>query len=279
MNNIIAKGDHVITTFPAYQSLYDIANFLGCEVSKWCPREGNGWFFDIDDLQNLIRDNTKLIVVNFPHNPTGATLQQSELEKIVEVARQKNIILFSDEMYRLLEYDGVNRTSSACDIYENAVSLFGMSKSFALPGLRIGWLATKNTGLFNQFVTYKDYTTICSSAPSEILSIMALRAKNKVLKRNLDIIHGNLKLLDEFFVEYEELFDWYKPEAGPIGFPRLKDNKKIADFCVELIDKKGVMLLPADQFDYDRNNFRLGFARKNMPEALSKLKEYIVENY
>jgi aspartate/methionine/tyrosine aminotransferase len=277
MNNILSKGDHVIATFPGYQSLYEIANSLGCEVSPWAPKEDKGWTFDTDDLQDLIRDHTKLIVINFPHNPTGATIPQSGLEKIIEIAKQKNIILFSDEMYRFLEYDESDRTSSACDLYDNAVSLFGMSKSFALAGLRIGWLTTRNNSLFRQFASYKDYTTLCSSAPSEILAVIALRAKERILRRNLDMIKSNLIRIDDFFVEHAELFEWHKPKAGPIGFPKLKGDKKAADFCLDLVEKKGVMLLPADQYDFEGNNFRIGFARKNMPEALTKLEEYITE--
>ncbi len=279
MNNLLKKGDHVVTTFPGYQSLYEIANSLGCEVSKWTPKNENGWIFDIEDLKSLIRDDTKLIVINFPHNPTGATLQEQELKEIIDTARQKNIVVFSDEMYRFLEHDQANRTSSACDLYDNAISLFGMSKSFALAGLRIGWLTTKNTDLLKQFATYKDYTTICSSAPSEVLAIMALRAKDKILKRNLDIIQKNLKILDEFFARHAKLFDWIRPKAGPIGFPTLKAKVDITDFCLDLVEKKGVMLLPSKVYDFKGNYFRIGFARKNMPEALEKLEEYIKEKY
>ena len=279
MNNILQQGDHVVTMFPGYQSLYEIANSLGCEVSRWTPKEQNGWIFNINDLKSLIKDNTKLIVINFPHNPTGATLQEKELKEIINIARQKNTIIFSDEMYRFLEYDQASRTSSACDLYDNAISLFGMSKSFALAGLRIGWLTTKNSELLKQFATHKDYTTICSSAPSEILAIIALRAKEKILKRNLEIISKNLELLDELFIDCAKLFEWYKPKAGPIGFPKLKLDVDIADFCLDLVEKKGVMLLPSKLYDYDSNNFRIGFARKNMPEALAKFKEYLKEHY
>jgi len=279
MNNLLEKGDHVVTTFPGYQSLYEIANSLGCEVSKWIPKEQNGWIFDINDLRNLIKDNTKLIVINFPHNPTGAILQENELKEIIDLARQKNITVFSDEMYRFLEHDQASRTSSACDLYGNAVSLYGMSKSFALAGLRIGWLTTKNSDLFNKFAIYKDYTTICSSAPSEILAIIALRAKDKILKRNLDLIDSNLKILDKFFADHAKLFNWYKPKAGPIGFPKLKLDIDVANFCLDLVEKKGVMLLPSKVYDFESNNFRIGFARKNMPEVLAKFKEYLEENY
>jgi len=182
-------------------------------------------------------------------------------------------------MYRFLEHDQADRISSACDIYDNAISLFGMSKSFSLAGLRIGWLTTQNTDVLKQFQIYKDYTTICNNAPGEILSLMALRTKAGILKRNLDIIGKNLKLLDHFFIEYAELFEWYKPKTGPIGFPELKVDKNSADFCTDLIEKKGVMLLPANQYDYAGNHFRISFARRNMPESLEKLREYIAEKY
>ena len=279
MNNILEKGDHVVTTFPGYQSLYEIASSLGCEVSKWIPKTQNGFVFNINDLKNLIRDNTKLIVINFPHNPTGAILAEHELKEVIEIAKQNNIIVFSDEMYRFLEYDRSHQTSSACDLYENAVSLFGMSKSFALAGLRIGWLTTKNNELLKKFSFYKDYTTICCSAPSEILAIMGLRAKQKILCRNLETISDNLRLLDVFFAEHSNIFEWHKPKAGPIAFPKLKLDIPIKKFCYDLVEKKGVMLLPSFVYDYESNNFRIGFARKNMPEALERLSQYVQVSY
>ncbi|MFO7890104.1 MAG: aminotransferase class I/II-fold pyridoxal phosphate-dependent enzyme [bacterium] len=280
MNTVLREGDHVITTFPGYQSLYEIAYSLNCEVSRWCPEEKDGkWLFNLNSLRSLIKDNTRLVVINFPHNPTGAILESHELESLANLLREKSIILFSDEMYRFLEYDNEDRLVSACDMYDNAVSLFGMSKSFALAGLRIGWLTTKNTDLYQQCALYKDYTTICSSAPSEILAIMALRVREKILERNLNIIKNNLRLLDNFFKEYSEIFSWNRPKAGPIAFPKLNAEVNIEDFCLDLIEKKGVLLLPSNLYDYEGNNFRIGFARKNMPQALNKLKEYIREYY
>ena len=275
MNNMLEKGDHIITTFPGYQSLFEIANSIGCHVSKWIPKEHNGWIFDINDLKELVNKNTKLIVINFPHNPTGATITEYQLREITDIARQHNTFVFSDEMYKLLEYNKSDQISSACDLYNNAVSLFGMSKSFALAGLRIGWLTTKNRELLNKFSIFKDYTTICSSAPSEVLSIMALRLKDKIIKRNLDIINHNLVILDTFFENHRDLFDWTKPKAGPIGFPKLRSKVHIDNFCNDLIEKKGVMILPSSVYDFESNHFRIGFARKNMPEAVKRLDEYI----
>ena len=178
-------------------------------------------------------------------------------------------------MYRFLEYDDNYRTSSACDLYENAISLSGMSKSFSLAGLRIGWLTTKNSNLLKKFLSFKDYTTICNSAASEILAIAGLRAKKQIIKRNLEIINNNLNQLNIFFTRYKDLFTWNKPKAGPIAFPQLKGEIDVENFCIDLVEKKGVMLLPSSVYDFNENNFRIGFARKNIPEALKVFEEYL----
>lgn len=277
MTTLLKKGDHVVVTFPGYQSLYEIAISQGCTVSRWMPREESGWTFAIDDLRELVQDKTKMIVVNFPHNPTGATITRADLETIAGFVDQNGILLFSDEMYRFLEHEPAIRLPSACDLTDRAITLCGMSKSFALAGLRLGWLATKNAAAFGDIAAFKDYTTICSSAPSEILAIMALRAKTKILNRNMDLIKKNLALLDAFFEENAGLFEWRRPKAGPIAFPELNGDIGVGAFCADLLEKKGVLLLPADQYGYDGNNFRIGFARRNLPEALSKLREYLTE--
>ena len=277
MTTILKPGDHVVTAYPGYQSLYEIANSLGCKVEYWLPQEQNGWYFDIAELKALIRKDTKMLVLNFPHNPTGATLSKTDWLAIITLAKANDVILFSDEMYRFLEYDADHKLPAACDLYENAISLFGMSKSFALPGLRMGWLITKNKELLEQFTTFKDYTSTCSSAPSEILALMGLRAKADILTRNLNIIRSNLTILEPFFERYAELFEWRRPTAGPIGFPKLKGHQSSSDFCADLVKKKGVLLLPANIYDFDSNHFRIGFARKNMPEALEKLEEFLRE--
>lgn len=279
MNGILEKGDHVISTYPGYQSLFEIANSLGCEVSKWTPDYKDGWQFDLEKLKSMVRKNTKLIVINFPHNPTGATISETELHEIIDLCRQSNLLLFSDEMYRFLEYNKKDRLPSASDLYENALSLFGLSKSFALPGLRIGWLSSKNKKLMQEIATFKDYTTICNNAPGEILAIIALRNREKIFSRNLEIISKNLELLHIFFSKHNHLFGWQPPKAGPIAFPELKGELKSNKFCHDLIEQKSVMLLPGQVYDFPGNHFRIGFARNNLSQALEKLEEFVQENF
>lgn len=278
MNVLLRPGDHVVATFPGYQSLYQIAESLGCRVSRWLPREENGQqTFALEDLEALLRADTRLLVFNFPHNPTGALPVQEEYRRLLALAESRGACVFSDEMYRFLEYDPSGRLPSACDLYPNAVSLFGVSKSFALPGLRIGWLATQNKTLMEQLAHFKDYTTICSSAPGEVLALIALRARERILRRNLDIIHANLDVLDAFFARHSQVFRWTRPNAGTIAFPVYRGPEGIDAFCGGLVARKGVMLVPASVFDYPGQNFRLGFGRRNLPEALEKLEEYLNE--
>jgi aspartate/methionine/tyrosine aminotransferase len=286
MNLLLKPGDQVVASFPAYQSLYSIAESMGCSVNRWRPvkePESSGagplWKFRFQDLQKLVGPETSLIVINFPHNPTGASLDQNELEKILELAGHYGIPVFSDEMYRYLEHDQSSRPDSAADLYERAISLFGMSKSFSLPGLRIGWLASRDMSFLKQAACFKDYTTICSSGPSEILALMGIRAKKRIIEKNLLLIRENLLLLDGFFHKYRGIFEWKRPAAGPIGLVGLKTGalgiESADSFCSDLVSKRGVLLAPASCFDYEEQAFRVGFARKNLPQCVEQVDLYL----
>lgn len=275
MNTLLSKGDHIICVHPGYQSLYEIAESLGCEVTKWQPNEKDNWRFDPAFLEKNIKSNTKLIIINFPHNPTGSLASKQDFQKIVNIAKKHNIYIFSDEMYRFLEYNFEDRLPSAVEIYDRAITLFGMSKTFGMAGVRIGWVITKDKKLYKEMATFKDYTTICSSAPSEILSLIALRAKDKIIKNHLVKINHNLKLLDAFFNKYKNIFSWVRPKAGTICFPKLLINKNSLDFCEDVVKEASIMLLPSRVYDYDDKHFRIGFGRENMPQVLSLFEKYL----
>jgi aspartate/methionine/tyrosine aminotransferase len=274
MQATIQPGDHLIVHWPCYQSLFEIAKSLGAEISYWEARPENGWALDFDELERLIRPDTRLIVVNTPHNPTGWLISRAEQARLELVCRERDILLFSDEVYRELEHDPLDRLPAACDLNPNFISLGVMSKTYGLAGLRIGWIATRNTHIYQKMAALKDYTTICNSAPSEFLAELALRHRQKLAARNLDIIHYNLALLDDFFSRHSDRFSWVRPTAGPIAFPKLLKGD-VETFCDELVHESGVLLLPGAMYDHPGNHFRLGFARKNMPEALARLEEFL----
>lgn len=275
MNALLAPGDHVVCTHPGYQSLYEIALALGCEVDRWQPNEKEGWRFDVDGLARLLKPSTKLVIVNFPHNPTGALPSSAEFARLIELLRGRGIRLFSDEMYRFLEVDPAQRLPSACEVYERSLSLGGMSKAFGMAGLRLGWLVVKDRAVYERLAELRDYTTICNAAPSEVLALMGLRAKDAVLARHRERIVRNLSLLDDFFSRNAESFRWVRPKAGTVGFPALLGNEPPEAFCDRLVREAGVVLLPSSVFEYDPPHVRFGFGRENMPEALARLKEFL----
>ncbi len=274
MHAVLEAGDHIIVHSPCYQSLAEIARSIGCEVTPWPADERNGWALDPDYLRRAIRPNTKAVILNTPHNPTGYLMESGEFKEVNGIAQEKGITLFSDEVYRESEYDPADRLPPACDINESAVSLGVMSKTYGLPGLRIGWAATRDAKILSRMAGLKDYTTICNSAPSEFLAEVALRHRESLVQRNLSIIGHNLAVLDDFFSRHGEQFKWVRPKAGAIAFPRLLTDE-VASFCHELVTRSGVLLLPGSMFDDSGNHFRIGFGRKNMPQAVIALEEFL----
>lgn len=271
MNCLLEKGDHAVCTFPGYQSLYEIAESIGCRVDRWEPVEDEGWKFRVEDLLGLIRPDTKLLIMNFPHNPTGALPSADDFRRVMEIARERGIRVFSDEMYRFLELDPKGRLPSACEVSDQAVSLFGMSKTFGLAGLRLGWLTTRDPELLARFAEYKDYTTICAAVPSEILAVIGIRSRDRIIARHRERISRNLGLLDAFFARHAADFSWIRPKAGTIGFPGLRRERDAAALCERVRREAGVLLLPSTVYGYSSSHVRVGFGRENMPEALSRL--------
>lgn len=276
MNAALNVGDHVIVHAPGYQSLTEIARSIGCEVSLWQADAQNHWALDFDWLRHAIRPQTRAIVVNCPHNPTGYLMAHAQQAELVEIAREHELLLFSDEVYRGLEHHPADQLPAACDLYENAVSLGVLSKTYGLAGLRIGWIATRNAALYQKIAALKDYLSICNSAPSEFLALLALRQRKQIAARNLDIIRRNLDRLDAFFERYPERFGWERPKAGSTAFPAIRGVEDIEAFCVAVVEHSGVLLLPSTVYEYGKLHFRLGFGRKHLPEALQALEQYLI---
>jgi aspartate/methionine/tyrosine aminotransferase len=274
MHAMLKENDHVIVHAPYYQSLSEVAKGLGCQVSPWLAREENGWALDLDELRHLMRPSTKAIVVNTPHNPTGYLMSRVDFDELNRIVQEKKLLLFCDEVYRESEYNPADRLPAGCDYGEHAVSLGVTSKTYGLAGLRIGWIATKNKDVYRKMASLKDYTTICNSAPSEFLSEVALRNRQKLVDRNLGIIQNNLTIVDALFTSYSSLFTWVRPKAGSMGFPKLLKGD-IERFCDDLVKKSGVLLLPGTMYDDSGNHFRLGLGRKNLPQAVERLEEYL----
>jgi aspartate/methionine/tyrosine aminotransferase len=274
-NVLLGPGDHAVVTWPGYQSLYEVARATGADVTFHELREEHGWAIDIDLLRSQVTPSTRLVVVNAPHNPTGMQPDRATFDALVALAEEVGAHLLVDEVYRFLEFDGVERLPAGADASPRGISLGVMSKSFAMAGLRIGWLATRDRDVLERCARFKDYTTICSSAPSEVLALIGLRARATVLARSRSIVADNLVALDTFFDAWSDRFTWVRPRAGPVGLPRLAvPGVSIDDWAAGLVEAEGVLLLPGSQFDYGGNHFRLGFGRADLPIALERLERH-----
>ena len=274
-NVLLGPGDHAVVTWPGYQSLYEVGRAAGAEVTLHALHESDGWALDPDRLIAALRPETRLVVVNAPHNPTGMLPSHADWARLTGELADRRIHLLADEVYRFLELDDGDRLTAGADAFDGGVSLGVMSKSFALAGLRIGWLATRDRDLLARCAAFKDYTTICASAPSEILALIGLRARETVLARSRRIVDGNLVHLDRFFKDHPDRWSWVRPRGGSIGFARLLDDEPAEAFAARLVESEGVLLLPGSVIGHDGNHVRIGFGRENLPEALAGLERFL----
>jgi aspartate/methionine/tyrosine aminotransferase len=266
MHAAIGPGDHLVVVWPAYQALHEIARSLGADISI-VPLHPSGWSFDVDRFAAALRPNTRMVVINFPHSPTGAQIDPSQLTQIVRLCADRGIRLFSDEVYRLLER-GAPPLPPASTLDDRAISLGVMSKAYGMAGVRIGWIATRDAGFRQRVAALKDYTTICNSAPSEVLALTALRAADRVLARSRSIIDANLPVLEDFMRRNSAHVTWSPPRAGTVAFPRFVRDLDAEQVAERLIERSGVVILPGARFQYDRAYFRIGYGRADMGTAL-----------
>jgi len=282
MKSILSKKDHAIVITPNYQSAQTIPASI-CDVTAINLDSENNWNLDIQKVKDSIQSNTRLISINFPHNPTGKVISKNELNDIVNISKENDLYLFSDEIYRLMERDENQRLDQISDIYDKGLSLNGMSKTYGMPGIRIGWISCKDHSLLDSMERLKHYLSICNSSPNEVLTIIALKHRSKIINRSREIIKNNLVKLNSFFEDYEDLFDWKEPDGGCIGFPKYNGVEGVEVFCENLIKDKSVLLLPSSIYNSKLinspdNHFRIGYGRLNMPEAISELKNFIDNN-
>lgn len=275
----LGPGDHAVVAVPGYQSVETVARGSGADVSGLVLRPEDGWEPDPDALLALLRPQTRLVAVNFPNNPTGAVPPPGVFARIAELCRERGVTLLSDEVYRGLEQEPARALTQAADLSPTAVSVNVMSKAYGLPGLRLGWVASRDTALLARLERSKHYTSICSAGPSEVLATIALRAADRILARNRAIVADNLPVAAELFARRPEL-EWDPPQGGCVSFPRLVTGEATATWCRRLVERAGVVLLPADIFASDlgpvpADRFRIGVGRRDVGDGLAALEEFL----
>ncbi|MBL9037271.1 MAG: aminotransferase class I/II-fold pyridoxal phosphate-dependent enzyme [Archangium sp.] len=276
MNVLLSAGDHVVCMRPAYQSLSEVPRALGCDVSFWGPHIVDGrWSFDPEELAALLTPRTKLVVLNFPHNPTGFIPSSDEYRAILQIVERHGAWLFSDEMYRGLASHPSLHLQAACDLTPRALSLWGMAKSFGLAGTRIGWLVVKDANVRERIQRFRDYLTICNSAPSELLALIALDHSEALIARNQATIDTNRAHFAAFCRAHASVFTDLAAEGGSTTFTAVKVPGTTLGFSEALVRDTGVMSVPSEMFGYVSGFLRVGLGRKNLPQTLDVLADHL----
>ncbi|MGE0490970.1 MAG: pyridoxal phosphate-dependent aminotransferase [Vulcanimicrobiota bacterium] len=261
--------DTIVLT-PAYDALKNLPQ----NAIPWPLRATDSeWQLDFEGLERLVTPETDLLVVNFPHNPTGFVPTTEEWTRLLEWVDQRGLWLFCDEIYAGLLRPDVPRLASAADLYPRAVVLGGLSKSQGLPGLRCGWLATREPELRRRLFELKMYTSICPPAPTEFLAQVALAVESQLVARSNQIIEANLSLAEDFFARHRDLFRFRRPRGASVALVELLDGRSAQQWCYELADRHGIVLLPSTFLGWEDRFVRFGFGRTTFSEALAAFQE------
>ncbi len=262
MNALLEPGDHVVAVSPAYQQLHSVPQAIGAGFTPWPVVSGPAGFrYDLDQLESLLRPNTKLIVINTPHNPTGAILSDAELDRVLDLARERDAWVLSDEAYRWLEIPGGERlVEPARNRYEKAISVGTMSKPFGMPGLRVGWMAATSE-IAAQAWAMRDYLTLSPAKMSDAIARVAIEHRDRILARNGEIMATNLATARTWFSENADLVSWTEPRAALLAMMSYTlpiDSVTLAD---RLAAEARVMLAPGSAFGMDRH-LRIGIGQR-----------------
>ncbi|WP_406002816.1 aminotransferase class I/II-fold pyridoxal phosphate-dependent enzyme [Streptomyces sp. NBC_00829] len=279
MNVLLGAGDHAVVVTPNYQAAETVPLAL-CEVTGVALDPDRDWALDLAAVAAAIRPNTRVVSVNFPNNPTGKVIDSADFIALAGLCDERGIHLFSDEVYRGLERDPARTLPQAADLSQAALSLNVTSKSLGLPGLRIGWITCRDSALRSRLERAKHYTTICNSAPSEVLARIALKARATILERNRALIASNLQAFDEFFAEFPDDFAWQAPDGGCVAYPRYLGADGVEEFCTRLVEEAGVLLLPASIYRSEltatpADRFRIGIGRSDPEEGLAAFAQWM----
>jgi len=276
---LLAKGDHAIVVTPNYQSHETLPSMI-CEATGVPLDPDDGWSLDIDKIAAAIRPNTRLVTINFPHNPTGAILPLDRYRALIDLCRARGIWILHDEIFNGLGPSGAQHLPFVADEYERGLSLGVMSKSYGLPGLRIGWIACQDRDVLSRMERMKHYLSICNSGPSEHLARIALKARAQLLARNNAIVDANLPKWDAFFARHADLFEWRRPDGSCMAYPRYLGAEGVEVFARRLVEEAGVLVLPSTIYRSDlgetpQDRFRIGFGRTGLDEGLAALEGYL----
>lgn len=276
LTTLVDPGDRVISVMPTYQQLYSIPESIGADVKILRLKPENNYLLDLEELRSYANEKTKVICINNPNNPTGALMDEAFLMEVVKIAKSCGAYVLCDEVYRGLTHDEENFTTSIADLYERGISTGSMSKVFSLAGIRLGWI-TGPVDFIQQVNKFRDYNTISCGMIDDRLAVVALENKDKIIKRNLDIIRNNIEVLDKW-VQAEPAISYIRPKAGTTAFLKYDLDMPSEEFCLKLLKEKSVFLVAGKALDIE-GFVRIGYANnpKILEAGLEKMSEFLKE--
>jgi aspartate/methionine/tyrosine aminotransferase len=260
-NVLLNPGDHVVAPYPAYQQLYSVPRALGCDVDLWQVRAEDGFQFDLQELERLVKPQTRLIVINSPHNPTGAMLSTADTQRVYDIAESVGAMVLSDEAYRWLCIPGGGAPSPPMyNLGPNGISVGTLSKPFGLPGLRIGWMAAR-ADIAAECWALRDYISLSPGKLNDSLAILAIKHRDQIIERNERIISANLSSASTWMDRHADILSWNPPRGGLLALLRYSLDIPSLDLANKLAEEYGVMLAPGTAFGFE-HHLRLGLGQE-----------------
>lgn len=274
---LLKANDRLRVILPIYEPLALVAQGIGVKVDSVTldsSHEGE-WRMDLQKWRRSVNQSTTMAVINFPHNPTGKLIRHDELEQIIEHCAGNDCWLFSDEVFRGLEYRRSDQLTPVASLYEKGISLGVISKALGLGGVRVGWIASRNQDLIKRMLEIKHYLSICNGRCDELLAMIALQNASTLLDNTGKLIQHNLRLLESTLSNHSDIIHWHKTDAGCVAYPKLVDGVDSRDFTEQLLNQTGVMIIPGHCFMWGEAHFRIGFGRRDFPSALKRFSNHL----
>ena len=272
---LVNPGERVVVLTPSYPPHLLLPKACGAEVVPWAARAENDWVPDLDELRQLIEPQTRMVLATFPQNPTGFMPDMDYVEKLVALLRERNITLVSDEIYSGLPHEDARGVNKLADHYEHAVSMHGLSKTYGLPGLRVGWIVSRDRDVMAQVRKKRELFNCYIAPPVDFLAQLALRHESKILSRNAEMVQTNLDTAKRFFAQHDNLFRWRAPSAGVLSFPRWLGPGGTAALSQQLLEQVSLAFAPSYCFGAGDDHFRLSVSRRSFEAALGELDVFL----
>ncbi len=268
--SLLSERDHLVVVRPNYATNIETPKAIGCAITYIDLSFDNGFALDVEEIARALRPGTRYISVTCPHNPTGTVFSRADLDALIALAERHGCYLLVDETYRDLSYG--SKLPAAASLSTRAISVSSLSKAYGIPGIRIGWLVTRDPVLYERFLAAKEQIGICGSVIDEAVARKALEDRDAFLAALLPRMAARRDLV-QAWIDNEPMVDWVPPSGGVVGFPRMnvEADFDLGGFYARLLERHGAYVGPGHWFEMPKRYFRLGFGWPGDDELKSGL--------